>query len=312
MPMTESYHVPVLCREVVQYLLTDPGGTYVDGTVGGGGHAEAICRQLSGTGRLIGFDADVDAIRHATEHLERFADRVTLIHANVRALRAELSLRGIDRIRGLLLDLGVSSFQINQGSRGFSFRSDDALDMRMDQRQPRTAHDILNTLPESDLADIIYRYGEERMARRIARRIIAARPLKTTGDLADVVGSVVGSRFLSRSLARVFQALRIVVNDEMQSLTETLASVVDPLEPGGRVVAISYHSLEDRIVKEFFRAEAVDRVPSGHKLLPDTVKVPRMRILSKKPIVPAPDEIRQNPRARSAKMRVAERTAREM
>ena len=305
--MTEPYHVPVLCREAVHHLVTDPGGVYVDGTVGGGGHAEAICRQLSGTGRLICFDADADAIRHAADHLAQFADRVTLIHANVRALTGEMARRGIERIRGLLLDLGVSSFQIDEGSRGFSYRTDDALDMRMDRRQPRTAEDILNILPETDLADVLYRYGEERKARRIARRILAARPLKTTGALADVVGSVVGQRFLSKSLARVFQALRIAVNDELQSLTETLAGVVDPLEPGGRVVVISYHSLEDRIVKDFFRAESADRVPSGHKLLPDLVKVPRMRILTKKPIEPMPEEIRKNPRARSAKMRVAER-----
>jgi len=306
--MSEPYHVPVLENEVLEFLLTDPEGTYVDGTVGGGGHAEAICRRLSEKGRIFCFDADADAIRQASRRLEQFSTRVTLIHANIRSLKPELSLRNVGWINGMLLDLGVSSHQIDDGSRGFSFRSDDLLDMRMDRREPRTAQDIINALPEPELVDLIERYGEERKARRIARRIIAARPLRTTGDLADAVTSVVGSRFSAKSLARVFQALRIVVNSELQNLSEALTAVVDLLAPGGRVVVISYHSLEDRIVKEFLREEAAERLPSGHKLLPDITRIPRLRILTKKPLVPAADEIRSNPRARSAKLRAAERT----
>ncbi len=305
--MSSSYHLPVLCQEVVEFLISDPGGVYVDGTVGGGGHAGEIVRRLSGEGMLVCFDADADAIDHASRHLAGAGTRVKFIHANVRRLRPELSALTIAHIRGILLDLGVSSFQIDEGSKGFSFRSDDALDMRLDRRQSLTAREIVNGYSEADLAELIFRYGEEHHARRIARRIIGARPLETTGALASVVASAVGDRFLTKSLARVFQALRIVVNDELESLKEALAAAVELLEPGGRIVVLSYHSLEDRIVKEFFRAEAAERVPSGHKYLPDARRVPRLKILTKKPLRPTAREQAGNPRARSAKLRVAER-----
>jgi 16S rRNA (cytosine1402-N4)-methyltransferase len=305
--MSEPYHVPVLCKEVVDSLIIDRGGVYVDGTVGGGGHAERICSMLSGQGRLVCFDADADAIRHAARRLEQFGAAVALVHANVRTLKAELQSLGVGQINGLFLDLGVSSYQLDEASKGFSFRGDDRLDMRMDRRQSINARDIINTSSEAELADLIWRYGEERNSRRIARRIVLSRPIETTGSLASVIESVVGARFLSKSLARVFQALRIAVNDELRSLEQTLTDAVDLLQPRGRVVVISYHSLEDRVVKDFFRSESAARIPSGHKYLPDIRTIPRLRVVTKKPIQPSVEEVARNPRARSAKLRVAER-----
>jgi len=307
--MSEPYHVPVLCSEVVEFLITNPAGIYVDGTVGGGAHAEQICSRLSEHGRLVCFDADADAVGYSSRRLKRFGEQATIVHANVRTLKAELRALGIEGIRGMLLDLGVSSYQLDEGSKGFSFRSDDPLDMRMDRRQSLSARDLVNNLSEKDLADLLWRYGEERQSRRIARRIVSSRPLETTGALGTVVESVVGARFLSKSLARVFQALRIAVNDELRSLEQTLTEALDLLEPGGRLVVISYHSLEDRIVKEFFRAEATTSIPSGHKYLPDIERVPRLRVVTKKPVQPSVEECSRNPRARSAKLRVAERMA---
>jgi len=307
--MSNSYHVPVLCQEAVEFLVSDPDGIYVDGTVGGGGHAEEICRRLSEGGTLVCFDVDADAIARATQRLQGAVPRVRFIHANVRLIGTELRALGIDRIRGVLLDLGVSSSQIDEGPRGFSFRSDDPLDMRMDRRQSLTAREIVNGYPEAALTDLILKYGEEHHARRIARRIVRTRPVETTGDLASIIGSAVGGRFLAKSLARVFQALRIVVNDELAGLQETLAGAVDLLEPGGRVTVISYHSLEDRIVKDFFRKEAAASIRSGHKYVPDVRREPRLGILTKKPVRPGAAEQARNPRARSAKLRVAERLA---
>ncbi len=307
--MSDPYHVPALLHEAVEFLISDPGGIFVDGTVGGGGHAEEICRRLTETGRLLCFDADADAIRHASERLAPAGSRVGFVHANVRFLRSELGSLGIRRIDGLLLDLGVSSFQIDEGPKGFSFRTDDPLDMRMDRRQSLTAQTVVNEYPEPDLADLIRQLGEERHAGRIAGRIVSARPLETTGALAAAVRLAVGDRFLSKSLARVFQAIRIAVNDELSSLKQALADAVGILNPGGRIVVISYHSLEDRIVKEFFRAEAAETIPSGHKYIPDTRREPRLRLITRKPVRPGPEESARNPRVRSAKLRVAERTA---
>ena len=260
--MNDAYHVPVLLDEVVRWLVTDRAGTYLDGTLGGGGHAEAVCRLLSGEGRLVGFDADEEAIRFAGERLTEFAGRITLIHANVRAMGAELRKRGISSVNGILLDCGVSSHQIDAGPRGFSFRSDEPLDMRMDRRGTVTAADLVNGLSAEELAGILFHLGEERASRRIARSICARRPLATTGDLAAAVERAVGGRFLTKSLARVFQALRIQVNGELESLAAALAQGMEFLAPGGRFVVIAYHSLEDRIVKEFFRKEALAIIPT--------------------------------------------------
>jgi 16S rRNA (cytosine1402-N4)-methyltransferase len=305
--MDVTYHAPVLCDEAIGALLTDPGLTYVDGTLGGGGHAERVCALLTSEGRLLCFDLDEDAIRFASQRLARFGEQVAFVRANFREMKAELRRSGIDWVGGVLLDLGVSSFQLDQGPRGFSFRSDEALDMRMDRHQHVTARDVVNGYSEEALADILFRYGEERLSRRIARRIEERRPLHTTGDLSAAVESAVGARFLVKTLARVFQALRIEVNGELDNLSAGLNAALDVLAPGGRLVVVAYHSLEDRIVKEFFRKEAAVVVPSGHKLVPDLPRVPRLRILTPHPVQPSAAEIERNPRARSARMRVAER-----
>jgi 16S rRNA (cytosine1402-N4)-methyltransferase len=304
-----AFHTPVLCREAIDFLCVDPAGTYVEGTVGGGGHAEEICKRLHGAGRLLCFDLDDEALRHAGARLARYSGRIEFIHANVRYLRTELRARHIEQIHGLLLDCGVSSYQLDLPSRGFSFRADERLDMRMNQSQLLSAWDVVNSSPEEQLQDILWQFGEERYARRIARRMVERRPIDTSGQLAAVVESVVGGRYVTKSLARVFQAIRIHVNDELESLRQTLTETMDILNPGGRIVVIDYHSLEDRIVKEAFRSEAADRIPSGHALVPDTMRNPRLRILTKKPLLPSPEECHMNHRARSAKMRVAERTS---
>lgn len=301
------YHLPVLCAEAVEFLLAGNPRIVVDGTTGGGGHAEKICEQLPPDGRLICFDADAEALLESKKRLVRYLDRVTFIHANFRNIKAELQKLGINNIDALLLDLGVSSYQLDEATRGFSFRADEPLDMRMDRRQTHNARDVLNTYSQEQLADVLYRFGEERASRRIASRIVAARPLETTGDLATIVRRAVGERNLVKSLARVFQAVRIEVNDELASLARGLADAVDILGDSARIVVISYHSLEDRIVKEFFREESAASTPSGHKLIPDTPKVPRLRVLTRRPLEAGEEEIARNARARSAKLRAAER-----
>jgi 16S rRNA (cytosine1402-N4)-methyltransferase len=305
-----SYHTPVLQEEVLKWLITSAGGVYVDATLGGGGHAESTLQRLDPTGMLVGFDADSDAIQFSKTRLSAFSGRVLLIHENFRNLSTALAQRGIHHISGVLFDLGVSSYQFDEPSRGFSFRSDEPLDMRMDRSQTLDARTILREFGERQLSDIFFKYGEERAARAIARAIVRQRPapgIETSGQLASLVKSVVGDRFLVKSLARVFQALRIVVNDELESLGNALGQAIALLNPNGRIVVISYHSLEDRIVKETFKREAETVRRSGNKLAPDTRVEPKLRILTKKPVEASEEEIRSNPRSRSAKLRAAER-----
>jgi 16S rRNA (cytosine1402-N4)-methyltransferase len=284
-----SFHAPVLPEQAVSFLVQDPDGTYVDGTLGGGGHTDLIRAKLSGNGRVIAFDVDEEAIRHATLRLGGTSSHVTFVRANFNNMQAELKLLGITGVNGILLDLGVSSFQLDNSDLGFSFRADGHIDMRMDRRQTTTGWDIVNTYREEDLRNILWKFGEERHGRRIARRIVASRPIDSTVRLRDVVGSAVGGRFLTKTLARVFQAIRIEVNRELESLERILQSSLSLLNPEGRIVVISYHSLEDRIVKTFFRSHTAD-----------------LAILTKKPITVSDEEIGVNPRSRSAKMRVAE------
>jgi 16S rRNA (cytosine1402-N4)-methyltransferase len=305
-----SYHTPVLQEEVLKWLITSAGGVYVDATLGGGGHAESTLQRLDPTGMLVGFDADSDAIQFSKTRLSAFSGRVLSIHENFRNLSTALAQRGIHHISGVLFDLGVSSYQFDEPSRGFSFRSDEPLDMRMDRSQTLDARTILREFGERQLSDIFFKYGEERAARAIARAIVRQRPapgIETSGQLASLVKSVVGDRFLVKSLARVFQALRIVVNDELESLGNALGQAIALLNPNGRIVVISYHSLEDRIVKETFKREAETVRRSGNKLAPDTRVEPKLRILTKKPVEASEEEIRSNPRSRSAKLRAAER-----
>lgn len=302
------FHAPVLCEEAVDALVVDPGWTYVDGTVGGGGHAECIGERLSPAGRLICFDADADALEASRVRLARFAPRVLFVHSNYSGIGQALGDPGRGAVGGILLDLGVSSYQFDEGARGFSFRVDERLDMRMDRRQSLTAWDVVNSYDEKRLADLLWRFGEERQSRRIARRIVGKRPVDSTGALRDAIAATAGGPHLVKTLARVFQALRIEVNAELDHLRTALEQVPDVLKPGGRIVVIAYHSLEDRMVKEFFRRESATRVPSGHPLLPDHARTPRLRTVTRKPLEPGDEEVRLNPRARSAKMRVAERT----
>ena len=309
--MVNEYHKPVLPDAVLHFLRTYPSGIYIDGTLGGGGHAELLMMSISPEGKLVGFDIDVEALNYCRERLRRFGERVTYVHDNFVNLHARLTEIGIHRIQGVLLDLGVSSHQLDDISRGFSFQSDSRIDMRMNQEQSLDGWSVVNTYDETRLANLLWKHGEERQSRRLARKIVDMRKqqsINTTRELSSIVESVVGKRFLQKSLARAFQAIRIEVNNELENLHRALASSVELLEEGGRVVVITYHSLEDRIVKEFFKRESRMSIPSGNKLVPDRPAQPRLTILTKKPITPGPAEVADNPRARSAKLRAAERS----
>jgi 16S rRNA (cytosine1402-N4)-methyltransferase len=310
--MTYVYHTPVLLAETLRFLNPQSEGIYVDGTVGGGGHAEAILNHLSERGRLIGIDADQDATEFARNRLRRFGNRVALVQGNSRNVKCILENLKVNAIDGMLLDLGVSGRQLDDEVKGFSFRGNERLDMRMDRRQILDAWTVVNRYSEETLADIFWNYGEERLSRRLAKKIVhvrRSRVIETTGVLADLIRSVVGTRFLTKSLARVFQAIRIEVNKELRNLEIALRDGIELLRVGGRIVVISYHSLEDRIVKNFFKEEAAQTHPSGSKLLPDQPKVAQLKILTKKPIVSSREEIRSNSRARSAKLRAAEKVS---
>ncbi|MDH4069469.1 MAG: 16S rRNA (cytosine(1402)-N(4))-methyltransferase RsmH [Ignavibacteria bacterium] len=285
-----DFHAPVLPEQVISFLVTDRSGIYVDGTVGGGGHTEVICRHLSAEGRVIGFDQDEHALEFAGSRLSVFGDKVVLVRSNFGTMVEQLRSLGTARVHGVLLDLGVSSHQLDRAELGFSYRNDGAVDMRMDRRQELTGRDVLNEYPEEDLQRVIREFGEERYARRIARAIVYRRPIESTHQLRDAVGSAVGGRYLTKTLSRVFQAVRIEVNNELAVLEAVLPDIVSLLAEGGRAVVISYHSLEDRIVKTFFR--------NNRDML---------NILTKKPLIASPEETIHNPRSRSAKLRAAER-----
>jgi 16S rRNA (cytosine1402-N4)-methyltransferase len=277
-------HTSVLAAESLDALTIVPDGTYVDATFGAGGHTRLILERLGPHGRTIAFDADPLASSLAPED-----PRLTLIHANFRALRSELEQRSISAIDGILYDLGVSSMQFDDGARGFSFREDAPLDMRLDPTQGETAAEFIASRDEEDLANAIFEYGDERASRRIARALKMRLP-RTTGDLAAIVAGVVhvpGKRERVHPATRTFQALRIAVNDELGALRASLDAAADVVRPGGRIAVISFHSLEDRIVKVFFRDDD------------------RLARVTRKPIVPSEEEIRLNPRSRSAKLRVA-------
>jgi len=299
--------------EVTHYLAPRSGGVYVDGTVGGAGHAAMVLEISSPGGVLIGFDRDPDALAAATARLAPYGERARLVRSNFAGMADHLAAMGITEIDGLLLDLGVSSPQLDRSERGFSFQGDAPLDMRMDAGQPTTAADLVNTLPEEELTAIIREYGEERWAKRIASFIARARsenPIATTSQLADIVkGAIPRAKWEERlhPATRTFQALRIAVNDELASLEKGLTAGLHLLKKGGRVVVISFHSLEDRIVKESFRSLA--RRCTCPKELPRCVcgGTPQLAILTGKPVRAGDSEVRLNPRARSAKLRAAEK-----
>lgn len=307
--MISTYHQPVLLHECIQYLNIRQDGIYVDGTLGGGGHTEAIL-QRNNTCQVIALDADMDAIKSAEERLRSFGSRVRIEQTNFRNLAQVLKKHNVPAISGLLLDLGVSSFQLDRSQKGFSYRFDAPLSMQMNDHESFTAREVVNGCDEKELADMFFHLGEERQSRRIARAIVKARseqPIESTVRLTQVVSSVIPERFAKKTLSRIFQALRIRVNDELNNLEQILKGSLDLLETGGRVVVISYHSLEDRIVKDFYRYEASDKILDPHYPELSKSKQPRLQIVTKKPVLPSDEEIANNPRARSAKLRVAEK-----
>ena len=296
----------------MHWLRPRPGGVYVDATLGGGGHAEAILERILPSGRLIGIDRDDAALEAAARRLQRFGEAVVIVRDNFAAIKEVLARQDLQQVDGILFDLGASSMQFAEAERGFSFQESGPLDMRMDRRQSTTAADLVNRLPERDLADLIWRYGEERWSRRIARGIVAARPLETTEELAGLVARSIPRRAWPRGLhpaTRTFQALRIAVNDELLNLEKALPNAAEVLREAGRLCAITFHSLEDRTIKHtFLRLSRGCTCPPGTSAC--TCGGQRwLRVLTKKPVTPSPEEIERNPRARSAKLRAAERIA---
>jgi 16S rRNA (cytosine1402-N4)-methyltransferase len=306
-------HKSVLLNETIVNLQIRPGGVYVDGTLGGGGHALEICRHLTATGKLIGIDQDDAAIRAAGERLKDFEKQVSIVRSNFSRMPEILKEQGIASADGIILDLGVSSYQLDDKSRGFSYMADAPLDMRMDQREARTAGDIVNGYTEHDLFRIIRDYGEERFAQNIAKHIVAERekkPIATTGELAEIIRESIPMKIQKTGghpAKRTFQAIRIELNGELTVLKDSIDGMIDLLNDGGRLCIITFHSLEDRIVKEAFR-----RNENPCTCPPDFPvcvcgKKPKGRVVTKKPIVPGIEETEENSRAKSAKLRVFER-----
>ncbi|GAB4469808.1 MAG: 16S rRNA (cytosine(1402)-N(4))-methyltransferase RsmH [Anaerolineales bacterium] len=301
-------HKPVLYQEVLTYLRPQRGQKYVDGTVGSGGHAQGILKASEPDGLLLGIDLDAHALEIAKQNLRAFRGRYHLIEGSYRDLTQHLDRVGWKAVDGILLDLGVSSMQLDIPERGFSFRSEAALDMRFDRHNPITAADIVNGLPQDELTELLYRYGEERFARQIARAIIASRPIRTTTQLAEVVTRVVGHQSGGiHPATRTFQALRIAVNQELDALTECLPQALAALKPSGRLAIISFHSLEDRLVKNYFQTEARDCICPPKQPICTCNHRARLKVLTTKPVRPSAQEVQSNPRARSARLRVAEK-----
>ena len=289
--MEKSWHTPVLLEEVLDFLRIQPDGTYLDATIGTGGHAEGILARLT-SGRLIGVDRDPIALEIAQERLRPFQSKLTLVQNNFARLTEIQQRLSLGQLDGILADLGVSSLQLDAPERGFSFQRAGPLDMRMNPNDPVPAAELVNHFPQEKLAEVIRRYGEERSARKIARAIVRARPVRDTQHLAQVVAGTQKGRQKLHPATRTFLALRIAVNRELEELEQFLRRVPATLKFGGRVVVLSYHSLEDRLVKQAFRAGAT---------------VGTLRVLTPKPVRPTAAEVRTNPRARSAKLRVAEK-----
>ena len=302
--MEVSRHIQVMAKEVLFWLAREDRRAYLDCTVGYSGHAEKLLEASGSDSRLIGLDRDASAIAASRERLARFGDRVLLIHGHFVDLKQHLAVSGIGQVDGVLFDLGVSSMQLEEPARGFSFQGDGPLDMRMDQSVSGTAADLINRWPEAQLADTIFQFGEERFSRRIARAIVHARerhPLSTTKELVTVIEGAVPANYRHGRIhcaTRTFQAFRIAVNQELDCLEPALRDAVDVLAPGGRLCVISFHSLEDRIVKHTFRALSGKDNPS-------------LMVLTKKPQIPTREESERNPRSRSAKLRAAKRVFKE-
>ncbi len=305
--MRDSLHQPVLYKEIIHALQPKTPGRYVDGTVGAGGHARGILEACAPDGRLLGLDVDPQALAAARETLAPYGQRAVLVQASYTALPDVMRQLGWDAADGILLDLGVSSMQLDQPERGFTFQQEAPLDMRFDPQHGMTAADLLNTASEAEIADILFRYGEEPQARRIAGSIVKARPIRTTVQLAEVVRKAYPGHSRMHPATRTFQALRIAVNGELEAIEGVLPKAVQALRPGGRLAVISFHSLEDRIVKDFFRSESKDLVNPPNEQLYEVERKATLKEINRKPITPSEEEVQENPRARSAKLRVAEK-----
>jgi len=306
----EIEHTPVLLAETLEWLDPRPGGIYVDATLGGGGHAEAILERAQPGGRLIGLDWDDAALVAASKRLKRFGAAVSYVRENFTALGRVLIELGVEGVDGIVFDLGASSMQFADPERGFSFGASGPLDMRMDRRQGLTAAELVNRGSEREVAELLWRYGQERFSRRIARAIRAARPLKTTTELADVVAGAIPRRAWPKRIhpaTRTFQALRIAVNDELANLEQAVPVAAEALRGAGRLCIITFHSLEDHTIKHTFLrlSRGCTRTPESSAHTPATGL--RLRVLTRKPVTPSREEVARNPRARSAKLRVAER-----
>jgi len=312
--MSEQFsHIPVLLNETLEFLAPERGGIFVDGTLGGGGHAEAVLTRLPQTGRLIGIDRDWEAVHAAGDRLSSFGDRFTALHGNFFEMKTLLSGIGVSEVNGILLDLGVASHQLETQERGFSYKTDAPLDMRMDQGARLSAKDIVNTYAESELARIFFAYGEERFSRRIAEKICRAReqyPIETTLQLAQIVREAIPGKYRNEPqhpARRTFQALRIEVNSELAGLDQAVEQACDLLQKGGRLCIITFHSLEDRIVKQAFRRfeNPCTCPPSAPICI--CGKTPKAKILTKKPLTASAEEEAQNSRSTSAKLRCIEK-----
>lgn len=307
-PSHAPEHIPVLAQELIAGLDVIPGGIYVDCTVGGGGHAEAVLDASAPGGRLLGIDADPRAIRAAERRLQRFHGAFVLANDNFANLQETAARYGFTQVHGVYFDLGLSTLQLEEAGRGFSFQRDEPLDMRFSHRQHRTAEELVNSSSVEELAQVLRRYGEERRSWAIARRIVAARPVKTTGQLAGLAREAApASRWRIHPATRTFQALRIWVNDELANLEQALRQALGIMGRGGKLAVISYHSLEDRVVKGLFRQESTDCIcPPGIPVCSCGHRA-TLRLLTRKVIVPSAGEVERNPRSRSARLRLAER-----
>ena len=310
--MPEPKHIPVLLNEALEILAPQSGGRYIDATLGGGGHAEAILQVSSPQGRLLGLDADPRAIERVRTRLAPFGDRAILVNANFREIGQIARAHNFTEVDGILFDLGVSSYHVDTPDQGFSFMQEGPLDMRLDPTRGLSAADVVNTFDEQELADILYRYGEERRSWRIARKIIANRPISSTTQLANIVIQAIGRNPKAKRhpATRTFQALRIYVNDELGALEAALPQALDLLKPGGVLVVISFHSLEDRIVKHFLRQESRDCICPPHTPICVCGHKAQIELIHRKGVTPSPDEINQNPRSRSARLRAARKVTR--
>ena len=309
---SEYKHVSVLRDESIEGLRVSPDGVYVDGTLGGAGHSMEICRRLTGSGRLIGIDQDEEAINNGKNRLAPYQDRVVLVRDNFKNISQILNDLQIEKVDGILLDLGVSSRQLDSAERGFSYMQDAPLDMRMDQRQTKSAYEVVNTYTEEELDRVIREYGEERWSRRIAQFIVqerSERPIQTTGELVGVIKKAIPKKAREdgpHPAKRTFQAIRIEVNGELKILEKSIENMIDSLKPGGRLCIITFHSLEDRIVKQTFKTWENPCICPKEFPVCVCGRKPKIRIVTRKPILPSEEELLDNSRARSAKLRIAE------